>query len=145
MKKLEQWPPYFPQKLTSSKEAKDWLIPRETFKVCNGARSLMTRYISCNQMKQITFIWIRLKSIMVHSTNQRSTTWWSDRKLARKGTGLRTLRGTYAEGLIKYLCTGDGHARGLVQALFFLWFPRRYAFLPHIRSLFFFFLQVFVR
>ena len=43
----------FPRKLKYSKGEKDWLVPKKTFKITNGAHSQMT---SCDQIKQITFV-----------------------------------------------------------------------------------------
>ena len=40
----------FPHKLEPSNRVKDWLNPNKTFKISNGACSLMMREISCNQI-----------------------------------------------------------------------------------------------
>ena len=46
---LESWRPGFPDKLKPSKGVEVWLIPKKTFKISPGARSLATRRNSCNQ------------------------------------------------------------------------------------------------
>ena len=37
------------------KRAKEWRIPNRTFQISNGLRSLVTRDVSCNQKRQMTF------------------------------------------------------------------------------------------
>ena len=60
-KKPEEWPPCLEHKIKLCNSVEEWLIPSETFKITNCTRSLMSRDISCSQMRQITFIW-RLES-----------------------------------------------------------------------------------
>ena len=79
--KLKELLPGLSRKLKKSK-SKDWWIPnqKKTFTVSTGARSLMTRDTSCNQMKQITHSserWNR-SQIIVCSTSRHSATWWSN-------------------------------------------------------------------
>ena len=51
--KPEEWLPFFLHfKLNHSSCMKNGLVPNKTFKVSNGAHSLITRDISCNQIKQ---------------------------------------------------------------------------------------------
>ena len=62
---------------------------KTTFKTSTGARSLMTRDISFNPMKQISFIWMTgiRPHIIVHSASVHSTTPRSGWKLVRKEAG----------------------------------------------------------
>ena len=58
--------------------AKHRMIPYRAFKLSNGVRPVMTRRISCNQRKQITFILnaeIKTQFVM-QSTSQHSTIRW---------------------------------------------------------------------
>ena len=51
----------------------------------------MTRFISCNQMKQSTFIWtLGPDSNHCAFNSQNSTIWWLHPKLVRKEVGLRS-------------------------------------------------------
>ena len=61
---------------------KNWLIPNKTLKISNGTCSLMTREISCNQMKQITVTW-NLES----DSNQRAVHWSIQHHMMARSTG----------------------------------------------------------
>ena len=56
-----------------------WWIPDKAVRVSHSARSLMTRDVRHNPMKQITFIWI-LESDSRYCKFQQSS-WWSDQCL----------------------------------------------------------------
>lgn len=43
-KQLEEWPCWLPPKLQHTNRVKDWWIPNKTFRVSNGACSLITRH-----------------------------------------------------------------------------------------------------
>ena len=47
----QEWLPCLLTSKSRAKEQKDGLIPNKTFKICNGICSLMTRCISCNQIR----------------------------------------------------------------------------------------------
>ena len=49
--KLEEWVPCLARKLKYSNRAKDWWIVNKIFTLCHGARSLVMKDISSNQMR----------------------------------------------------------------------------------------------
>ena len=54
-----------------SKRGKDWLILHNTFKISYRACLLMMRNIGCNQMRQVTLIWM-LQLVSDHCTFHQS-------------------------------------------------------------------------
>ena len=83
--KKSRGPPCLTQKLNNSSRAKDWLILNDTFTTSSGARSLMERDMSCNQMRQLSYIHtnarFRVKLPRIPPVN---TVLWSTQKLVRK-------------------------------------------------------------
>ena len=81
---------YFLTKPKESNGLEDRLILSKTFRVSNGAYSLIIRNISCNQVRQSAIIWmLNQTQIVVHSSSQHSSTWWSVEMFVRKEAGLR--------------------------------------------------------
>ena len=84
-KKKSRGRPCLTQKLNNSSRAKDWLILNDTFTTSSGALSLMERDMSCNQMRQLSYIHtnagFRVKSPRIPPVN---TVLWSTQKLVRK-------------------------------------------------------------
>lgn len=80
--------------LKRSSGAKGWWISNKTFKISIGACSLMTKDITCNQSRQITFIWMLDCDWHHHAFHLSKHTWWSDWQLMRKEAGLGAQCGT---------------------------------------------------
>ena len=68
----DQWLPCFPHRLKHNNGVKDCSIPNKTFKTGHGSRSLVTRSIGCNPMRQITLISM-VESDSNHRAFHRST------------------------------------------------------------------------
>ena len=69
LQKSKEWPPCMSHRLKRRKRVKDWWILNKTFKISNGTCSLTMRDISCNQMRQITFLWFRFQPSCVPGVN----------------------------------------------------------------------------
>ena len=79
----------------SRNRQKDWWNRNKTFRIRNGARSLMTRAVRGNTMsKSHSFECFFQTRVIVCCTSEHSTTWWSDGKPVRKGAGLTAQSGT---------------------------------------------------
>ena len=69
--KPQKWPLCLPHKLKHRVGVQDWWTLYKTFKISNGACLSTTRNISCNQIRQITFMWTleSLKSQCIPTVN----------------------------------------------------------------------------
>ena len=89
--------------LWSWSAATEWNLwtPNITLRVSNSIWELMTRDISCDQMRQFAFIWmINGTQVIVHSTSPHSTTWQSDPKLVKRRAGLGVQHRTLCLGAL---------------------------------------------